>query len=284
MNRDDVLSLLRVTTGTLSTPRWQELTDEPPGAELIQELLTHYREELAADRPTPLVIWLPGWLLRSAATDPATHTALLTGLRRPDAERAQAAAAVALGRCGALATQQVQQLLAGEPDGDLKAMYYVVLLRALTHAGPGSEQANELAVWAVDRLHREIDIAATLGPAMADGLGPLWLLALARAPTAATLFLAAQKSELALPRADLAALQAFLDRRTLPIGFGSWLDEANAIMIDTWDPTPRPSPMPRPRATGVPHVAASQPGRNDPCPCGSGKKYKKCCGACCDRA
>jgi uncharacterized protein YecA (UPF0149 family) len=20
------------------------------------------------------------------------------------------------------------------------------------------------------------------------------------------------------------------------------------------------------------------PGRNDPCPCGSGKKYKKCCG------
>ena len=21
-----------------------------------------------------------------------------------------------------------------------------------------------------------------------------------------------------------------------------------------------------------------KPGRNDPCPCGSGKKYKKCCG------
>jgi uncharacterized protein YecA (UPF0149 family) len=26
------------------------------------------------------------------------------------------------------------------------------------------------------------------------------------------------------------------------------------------------------------HVDAA-PGRNDPCPCGSGKKYKKCCGA-----
>ncbi|MGA8185373.1 MAG: SEC-C metal-binding domain-containing protein [Terriglobia bacterium] len=25
--------------------------------------------------------------------------------------------------------------------------------------------------------------------------------------------------------------------------------------------------------------ARKQPGRNDPCPCGSGKKYKKCCGA-----
>jgi hypothetical protein len=28
-----------------------------------------------------------------------------------------------------------------------------------------------------------------------------------------------------------------------------------------------------------PFVAAPKPGRNDPCPCGSGKKYKKCCGA-----
>jgi preprotein translocase subunit SecA len=24
--------------------------------------------------------------------------------------------------------------------------------------------------------------------------------------------------------------------------------------------------------------AGKEPGRNDPCPCGSGKKYKKCCG------
>ena len=25
-------------------------------------------------------------------------------------------------------------------------------------------------------------------------------------------------------------------------------------------------------------VKRPDPGRNDPCPCGSGKKYKKCCG------
>ena len=25
--------------------------------------------------------------------------------------------------------------------------------------------------------------------------------------------------------------------------------------------------------------STDKPGRNDPCPCGSGKKYKKCCGA-----
>jgi len=29
---------------------------------------------------------------------------------------------------------------------------------------------------------------------------------------------------------------------------------------------------------GAPVVLGPQPGRNDPCPCGSGKKYKKCCG------
>lgn len=28
----------------------------------------------------------------------------------------------------------------------------------------------------------------------------------------------------------------------------------------------------------APMVAAAKVGRNDPCPCGSGKKYKKCCG------
>ena len=28
-----------------------------------------------------------------------------------------------------------------------------------------------------------------------------------------------------------------------------------------------------------PIVKDKEPGRNDPCPCGSGKKYKKCCGA-----
>ena len=29
---------------------------------------------------------------------------------------------------------------------------------------------------------------------------------------------------------------------------------------------------------GSPHVAAPRPGRNDPCSCGSGRKYKQCCG------
>ncbi|KMQ52884.1 preprotein translocase subunit SecA [Chitinispirillum alkaliphilum] len=50
--------------------------------------------------------------------------------------------------------------------------------------------------------------------------------------------------------------------------------------------TPRPQPRPRQTVTNrgsangaaVPVRAAVQVGRNEPCPCGSGKKYKKCCG------
>ena len=29
---------------------------------------------------------------------------------------------------------------------------------------------------------------------------------------------------------------------------------------------------------GIPQVFPLKPGRNDPCPCGSGNKFKKCCG------
>ena len=38
-------------------------------------------------------------------------------------------------------------------------------------------------------------------------------------------------------------------------------------------------PTPARRQTATEHISAPTIGRNDPCPCGSGKKYKKCCGA-----
>ena len=37
--------------------------------------------------------------------------------------------------------------------------------------------------------------------------------------------------------------------------------------------------QPQRRGKKVPIVVGPKIGRNDPCPCGSGKKYKKCCGA-----
>ena len=40
---------------------------------------------------------------------------------------------------------------------------------------------------------------------------------------------------------------------------------------------PMPKAQPR-RAESDPVAPRTKVGRNDPCPCGSGKKYKKCCG------
>lgn len=39
-----------------------------------------------------------------------------------------------------------------------------------------------------------------------------------------------------------------------------------------------PASLPYANLTGMPYIAPPKTGRNEPCPCGSGKKYKKCCG------
>jgi hypothetical protein len=41
--------------------------------------------------------------------------------------------------------------------------------------------------------------------------------------------------------------------------------------------TPPASPEPEPPSSPAPFQKALKIGVNDPCPCGSGKKYKKCC-------
>lgn len=48
-------------------------------------------------------------------------------------------------------------------------------------------------------------------------------------------------------------------------------EEAYRKQLPTEDEPPLPEPV-------EPVRAEKTPGRNDPCPCGSGKKYKKCCG------
>lgn len=53
------------------------------------------------------------------------------------------------------------------------------------------------------------------------------------------------------------------------------------VLMDLWNTTPRaefgghtPDIM---HAAGATAPRVPRPGRNDPCPCGSGRKYKKCC-------
>ncbi|HHS49935.1 MAG TPA: hypothetical protein ENN07_02350, partial [candidate division Zixibacteria bacterium] len=40
----------------------------------------------------------------------------------------------------------------------------------------------------------------------------------------------------------------------------------------------QPIPPPQRGRPKAPVVKSERVGRNDPCPCGSGKKYKQCCG------
>ena len=45
------------------------------------------------------------------------------------------------------------------------------------------------------------------------------------------------------------------------------------------EPTAETKPTPTSKGSNKAAVAAGKKvGRNEPCPCGSGKKYKKCCG------
>jgi uncharacterized protein len=58
-----------------------------------------------------------------------------------------------------------------------------------------------------------------------------------------------------------------------PDKIGPWVVAVNEWRLANTTPTPNFSTPPPP--SGAP---PTKPGRNDPCPCSSGRKYKKCCG------
>jgi hypothetical protein len=75
----------------------------------------------------------------------------------------------------------------------------------------------------------------------------------------------------ALPLAARAAAEDFyFSRDVLRAWFGQWSGEETLHRLTRFAKTSHKR---------EPVRAASTPGRNDPCPCGSGKKWKRCCGA-----
>jgi uncharacterized protein len=68
-----------------------------------------------------------------------------------------------------------------------------------------------------------------------------------------------------------------MDRDTLiataPDDIACWVIALNDWRLANYRPMQGTDPIFRPSFT-----SANKVGRNDPCPCGSGKKYKKCCG------
>jgi hypothetical protein len=73
----------------------------------------------------------------------------------------------------------------------------------------------------------------------------------------------------ALPIAARAGAEDFyFPRDVLRAWFGPWTGEETLDRLTRFDKTsPKKEPV----------RAAPTPGRNDPCPCGSGKKWKRCC-------
>lgn len=76
-----------------------------------------------------------------------------------------------------------------------------------------------------------------------------------------------------LPKSRKPAARAFTP--TKPARALDWDDEADEELSHV-SPQPAPGPPPPPQPTTI-RRDTPKVGRNDPCPCGSGKKYKKCC-------
>ena len=64
------------------------------------------------------------------------------------------------------------------------------------------------------------------------------------------------------------------DREYLVAHSADLIAQAVIDIADYWQQKNKPPP-----AGAIPVRTAPKIGRNDPCPCGSGKKHKKCCGA-----
>jgi uncharacterized protein len=60
---------------------------------------------------------------------------------------------------------------------------------------------------------------------------------------------------------------------TAPDDIARWISTLNAWRLANYNPLQAATPIWRRSSP-----AAKKIGRNDPCPCGSGKKYKRCCG------
>jgi hypothetical protein len=85
----------------------------------------------------------------------------------------------------------------------------------------------------------------------------------------------------------MADFVVFCGEKGVDLSGGNFNDPKIARLQKEWMSTPRaafdgkkPSDMLSPTLDKVETIRRQNPrvGRNDPCPCGSGKKYKKCCG------
>jgi hypothetical protein len=189
---------------------------------------------------------------------------------------------------GDVVTQDGRRILAAVCDGDLEPIKALVVDRSANEYGrsAGVTALALLAAWA--EVPRE-SIVTTF----------LWLAreGLEREPSQVWNSLAADSADIealvVFPELRRAYADGLIERQFMQ---PSELDEVEAAsrgrgLEDTRDRHPpiddvvdatawraRFDDAPESAVTAEPYRAPSRVGRNEPCPCGSGKKFKKCCG------
>ena len=165
------------------------------------------------------------------------------------------------------------KLIAAERHGELREHLLNDLLDLCSLAGLDAARllitANPRHPESIGLCERLIAVAAMHGVALPEE--KRWRERVA----AHELSVAARVSKL-----DAGGLQAFADRlRQLSPDFADAADPDDGYDADPLPPRPLPGEYDAYARIEPIRNVAPKVGRNDPCPCGSGKKYKKCCGA-----
>ncbi len=131
-------------------------------------------------------------------------------------------------------------------------------------------EAYHLFMDLMDRIYEEIATAmfrsATSVEAIEEFFKSISNMRVAHNPPASALAQASAQAQAAAPQQQAARPQPRPVRRPQPVGA-----PPPGMELPPGMEPPKPHPARK--------APAQQVGRNDPCPCGSGRKYKKCCGA-----
>ena len=178
---------------------------------------------------------------------------------------------------------------AGQPDRRAEAME-----RTLAYArarDPQNAQMYSLdlaeALCAAGDVNRALDIFAEQISSQPSDPWPYWFMGISLVDAGRPAWAAAAL------RQGLQLLRSAKGSAELIPQFEDLLKEAEAKLAAAGDRSPLPdrferlfavppeprSQRPTPTRTGPKPHKAAKVGRNEPCPCGSGKKYKRCCGA-----
>ena len=135
---------------------------------------------------------------------------------------------------------------------------------AQSFAGPTRDRIPEI-------LHHFGESARRLDPAFPDEVRPTTFPAIFAEHLPRLALAPAVRDD--IPEVVARFFEYLQDGGRLGDGY-TWAEQVRPLKVPTTSTAPRKGPE---KGTTVRNTPKTAVGRNDPCPCGSGKKYKKCC-------